>query len=313
MRTGTLHVLLGFFGALFVASQVNIIVQAGPVAADVFQLQLTASPEAFREILDGWSAEELTRYRSHFAWDSVHPLIYGTLLGLWTQVVHRQRAFSQGALRLCLTLAVAPSVLDYVENAFHLYLEVNRDSINGGTVMVAASAATLKWLCAALACVLLVVTSFRALSGRPVATAGGASAKPGTAKSGAAKPGTAKPGAVKPDTGKAGTGRAAGGRNGGEVVPAQRAGARDRVTAQVAQRPQDPAGKAAPESTGKVATEPAGKSTGKSDTTPTGKADPKSAGASVASDAGTDAGTGRDAGGKATTRKRSGSRRGAGS
>jgi len=209
MRTGTLHVLFGFFCALFVASQANIIAQAGPVAADVLRLQFTGSPETFRQILDGWSAEELARYRSHFAWDSIHPLIYGTLFGLWTLVVHRQRTLSSRALRLFLILAIAPSVLDYVENAFHLYLEVNRESITSGALMVATGTATLKWLCAAVVCALLLVTSLRALSGRPAmaATSGAASARFGMSGAGTGKTAGVKSGARK---------------TGGEVAPAQR-------------------------------------------------------------------------------------------
>jgi hypothetical protein len=163
MRTGTLHVLFGFFGALFVASQANILAQAGPVATDILQLQLTASPESFRDIVQGWSPAELARYRSHFAWDTVHPLVYGGFLVLWTLVAHRRRRFVSRTLRVLLFLAVAPSVLDYVENAMHLYLEVNRGSINSGTVLIAATAATLKWLCAASITVLLGLASFRAL------------------------------------------------------------------------------------------------------------------------------------------------------
>ncbi len=167
MRTGTSQILFGFFAALFAASQANIIAHLGPVAGDLFSLQLTMSPEAFRETLEGWNAEELSRYRSHFAWDSVHPLIYGGLLALWTLVVHRHRPFSPRALRLLSVLAVTPSVLDYVENGFHIYLEANRAAINAGTVLIAGSAASLKWLCAGLITALLTAASVQALGGKP--------------------------------------------------------------------------------------------------------------------------------------------------
>ena len=273
MRTGTLHVLFGFFAALFVASQANIIAQAGPVAADVLRLQLTGSPETFREILDGWSAEELARYRSHFAWDSIHPLIYGTLFGLWTMVVHRQRTLSRRALRLFLILAIAPSVLDYVENAFHLYLEVNRESITRGVVMVAAGAAILKWLCAAVVCALLLVTSLRALSGRPAlaATSGAWPARLGMSGAGTGRTAGVKSGARK---------------TGGEVAPAQRTAGKSATkagTASAANSTVDPA---------RAASTPV--------PTPDGDAG-----------AGTKATEAKAAEAKGTSRKRSGSRRNA--
>ncbi len=181
MRTGTSQILFGFFAALFVASQANIIAHLGPVAADLFSLQLTMSAETFREILEGWSAEELSRYRSHFAWDSVHPLIYGGLLALWTVVVHRHRPLSPRTLRVFAVLAVTPSVLDYVENGFHIYLEANRSAINTGTVLIAGSAASLKWLCAGLITALLAVTSVQALGGKPAQNRAGSAGSGRTA------------------------------------------------------------------------------------------------------------------------------------
>lgn len=163
MRTGTLHILFGFFAALFVASQVNIIAALGPVAPELFQLQVTLSADAYRGILEGWGADDLVRYRTHLAWDTVHPLIYGALLVLWIYVLHHRREFSPRGTRWLLTLALAPSALDYLENAFHLYLEVHREAISPATVLLSGGAAILKWLCAALVVFLLLMASVRAL------------------------------------------------------------------------------------------------------------------------------------------------------
>lgn len=201
MRTGTSQVLFGFFAALFAASQANIIAHLGPVAGDLFSLQLTMSPETFREILDGWNAEELGRYRSHFAWDSVHPLIYGGLLGLWTVVVHRHRPLSPRALRIFSVLAVTPSVLDYVENGFHIYLEANRSAINTGTVLIAGGAASLKWLCAGLITVLLAVASVQALGRKSPQNGAGSAGRNRAATT--PKASLAKPAATKAESGKA--------------------------------------------------------------------------------------------------------------
>ncbi len=167
MRNGTLHVLFGFFAALFVASQVNIIAGLGSIGGKLIQLQTTLSAETFRSILEGWDHEELLRYRTHFAWDSVHPLIYGGLLVLWILVLHGHRPFTPRGLRVLLTLAVIPSVLDYVENAFHLYLEANRGAINSVTVLLAGLAADAKWLIAAVLVVVLLLASVRAILFRP--------------------------------------------------------------------------------------------------------------------------------------------------
>lgn len=165
MRTRTLHILLGLSAVLFVISQVNIIVVLGPVGSELFALQTTLSADTFRSILDGWTPDELARYREHFAWDTVHPLLYGGLQLTWALVVHRHGAVSARRLPLLVTLAVLPSVLDYVENAFHLYLEVHRDAIATGPVLAAGLAAGLKWLCAGLVVGWLIVASVRAVRG----------------------------------------------------------------------------------------------------------------------------------------------------
>lgn len=207
MRTGTSQVLFGFFAALFVASQANIIAHLGPIAGDLLSLQVTMSPETFRDILAGWNAEELSRYRSHFAWDSVHPLIYGGLLGLWTLVVHRHRPLSPRALRVFSVLAVTPSVLDYVENGFHIYLETNRSAINTGTVLIAGGAANLKWLCAGLIIVLLAVASVQALGRRSPRNGAGAAGRARTASNPKANPTNPKSNPAKSVATKAESGK----------------------------------------------------------------------------------------------------------
>ncbi|MGH3728903.1 MAG: hypothetical protein ACRDTU_09135 [Micromonosporaceae bacterium] len=167
MRTGTLHVLFGFFVALFVVSQANIIAALGPAASDMLRLQTTLSPETFRSIVEGFNADELARYRTHFAWDSVHPLVYGALLQLWTAVVHRAKPFGAGTLRLLVGFAIVVPVLDYIENAFHVYLEVHRGAIGTGTVLLSGALANLKWLIGGVLLVVLLLSSVRALFVRP--------------------------------------------------------------------------------------------------------------------------------------------------
>ncbi|MGH3715955.1 MAG: hypothetical protein ACRDT4_21210 [Micromonosporaceae bacterium] len=166
MRTRTLHILLALFGVLFVVSQANLIALLGDMGPAYFQMQTTLSVDTFRGILDGWSAEEQARYRESFSWDSVHPLLYGGLLLTWALVVHRHGAVSSARLPLLVTLAVAPSVLDYLENACHLYLEVHRDEISSGSVVASGLAADAKWLVAAVALVWLITASVQAVRAR---------------------------------------------------------------------------------------------------------------------------------------------------
>ena len=163
MRTGTLHVLFGFFAALFVASQLNIAAELGPIGPDLLRLQTTLSAETFKQTLDGFTPDELTRYRTHFAWDSVHPLIYGGLLLLWTYIIHGRRPFSTRMLRILVGLSIAVPALDYVENGFHLYLEPHREAINTVTVVISGIAGITKWLLAAVLVVLLLLATVRAL------------------------------------------------------------------------------------------------------------------------------------------------------
>ncbi|MGH3647107.1 MAG: hypothetical protein ACRDTM_08015 [Micromonosporaceae bacterium] len=168
MRTRTLHILLGVSAALFVVSQVNIVLALGSIGPEFFALQTTLSADTFRDIVTGWSPEELTRYREHLAWDTVHPLLYGSLLLIWSLVVHRHGEVSEWRLPLLVTLSVLPSVLDYVENAIHIYLDVHRDAIDTLSVLAAGLAADLKWLCAGVVVVWLLAASVRVARGPQV-------------------------------------------------------------------------------------------------------------------------------------------------
>ncbi|CCW14833.1 hypothetical protein RAJCM14343_1379 [Rhodococcus aetherivorans] len=134
--------------AVFVVSQANIARVLGPAAPAVGRIQAAFSAATYRNVLDGLDADTAPRYRRHYYWDLVHPLIFAIALQAGARSLAEHRPVPAHTRRV---LAVAPAVAaaaDYVENAAGLYLLDHRDRITDTTVRVATTVSTVKWVLA---------------------------------------------------------------------------------------------------------------------------------------------------------------------
>ncbi len=141
---------------LFLISQGNQALIVGPLSPSFFEMQFTFSPTHFAEILAQWGPTGVERYRSHFVFDLIHPLLFGAFG--WVSV-RTSPLFSgitgvqERALRWLLPLAAG---FDYVENSCQLRLLAVPLGTSDWLVPVSATAATIKWMLASVFVVCLV-------------------------------------------------------------------------------------------------------------------------------------------------------------
>jgi len=130
---------------LFLISQGNLARIIGPLDPSFFAMQFAFTPSRFAKILAAWGPDGVARYRSHFAYDLIHPLIFGPLG--WVAV--KTSPFVDGlsipterVLRWLLPIAAG---FDYIENSCQLRLL----SLPLGTadflIPVSACCASIKW------------------------------------------------------------------------------------------------------------------------------------------------------------------------
>lgn len=121
-------------------------VYLAPLKPDILALQFAFTPRAFGEVVHQWTGEPLYRYRMHLLVDYALLAsygIFGYLLSTQTRVFE---AFGPRWQRwLAWTLPLA-AVFDAVENSFHLWLtEVPRFGVPL-PYLLAALAASAKWV-----------------------------------------------------------------------------------------------------------------------------------------------------------------------
>jgi hypothetical protein len=135
---------------LFLVSQGNLARIIGPLAPSFMAMQFAFSPSRYAEILAAWGPEGIVRYRSHFAFDLIHPLIFAALGWVAVRTLPVFEGLSPRGERILSWLLPVAAGLDYVENSCQLKLL----SVPPGTVdwMIPTSAtcATIKWILAGL-------------------------------------------------------------------------------------------------------------------------------------------------------------------
>ncbi|OUS94060.1 hypothetical protein [Rhodococcus sp. NCIMB 12038] len=139
--------LLGW-SAAFVISQANIIRLLGPVAPRLAEIQTARSARDYTAILDGMTASDTARYRSHYYPDFVHPLIYAVALRTGARRLAELTPLSPRTQRV---LAVAPVISaagDYAENVVGLHLLSHREHITDATVRTTSAVSVTKWVLA---------------------------------------------------------------------------------------------------------------------------------------------------------------------
>lgn len=143
-------------GMLVLLSQLHLVVMLAPLKPNVVALQLAFSAPRFWGIAADWGVQGLQLYRSHFAYDLPHTLLYGAWgalmvvgSGLFTRWSSRQR-WAMAALM------PAAAVFDLIENAGHLSLLAGPAGQGATLVALASICSLLKWLLVALYLALLL-------------------------------------------------------------------------------------------------------------------------------------------------------------
>jgi hypothetical protein len=135
---------------LFLVSQGNLALIIGPLSPSFFAMQFAFTPERYVEILQAWGPDGIARYRSHFAYDLLHPLLFGAFG--WVSVrtsplFEGMSTFQERFFRWHLPLAAA---FDYIENSCQLRLLSVPSGTENWLIPVSATCATIKWTLAAL-------------------------------------------------------------------------------------------------------------------------------------------------------------------
>lgn len=135
---------------LFAISQGNLALILDPLSPNFFAMQFAFTTERYAEILLAWGPEGLARYRSHFAFDLFHPLLFGAFGWVAVRTSPLFEGLSPARERFLSWLLPVAAGFDYIENSCQLKLL----SVPPGTldwlIPVSATCATIKWGLAAV-------------------------------------------------------------------------------------------------------------------------------------------------------------------
>ena len=139
------------FAILYITSQIMIgrILHGGDAAPLLFQFQFSYSAAAFQELLNSINAAQLQALQQHFVIDHIHPLWYSVLafsLTAWLLNLNQLSARWNLALYPAFVLGLA----DVLENHIHEPWFQLQAAPSDPWVLIAGTAATLKWSLAVL-------------------------------------------------------------------------------------------------------------------------------------------------------------------
>jgi hypothetical protein len=143
MRSSRLAVPLSTLA--FIASQANLALMLFPLHPSVFALQLSFTSNDFWNVIALWGDSGVAVYRDHFAFDNIHPFIYGTfgyLLAAKTSIFQNIRSVNHRILLMALPIAGA---FDLAENAAHMYLMAHQPGFDSPLVALSAVCSLIKW------------------------------------------------------------------------------------------------------------------------------------------------------------------------
>lgn len=149
MKIGGRRVVF-FSAVIFVASQLNIVLMLASLEPSVFALQLAFTAASFWQIVDAWGDAGLALYRAHFAFDNVHPFIYGAFGYLLVSRTSLFAGMSPAIYRAVLLMLPVAGFFDLCENAAHSHLLSQAHGSGALLVALSASCALLKWALALL-------------------------------------------------------------------------------------------------------------------------------------------------------------------
>ena len=145
---------------VFLVSQGNMARIIGPLDPSFLAMQFAFTPTRFDEILAAWGPEGVARYRSHFVYDLVHPLIFGALGWMAVKTSPVFDGLSAAKERLFRWMLPVAAGLDYIENTCQLKLLSWPLGTADWLVPVSATCASIKW---ALAVSFTIVFGYRVI------------------------------------------------------------------------------------------------------------------------------------------------------
>jgi len=136
----------------------------GPAAgmSDVLDFQLAFSVERAHVVVERWGSEGVAAYRGSMALDYPYALAYGAALsGLVARAWGGPRWPESAALRALFFAPWLAALLDMVENGVHLWVLQPPVQLTPTAVVLASTAAALKWALAALLLLALLAAGLR--------------------------------------------------------------------------------------------------------------------------------------------------------
>ncbi|MGW0041769.1 hypothetical protein [Rhodococcus sp. NPDC003348] len=137
--------LIGW-AAAYVLSQANIIRLLGPAGSKLLATQTALSAHRYRAVLDSMDETETARFRSHFAPDMVHPVIYASALYTGGARLAQLTDLSPGTRTALRVAPVVAAACDYVENVVDLHLLDHREAVTDARVRAITAVSTTKWV-----------------------------------------------------------------------------------------------------------------------------------------------------------------------
>ena len=135
---------------LFLISQGNLARILSPLHPSFMEMQFAFTPARFFQILAEWGAEGVARYRHHFAFDLLHPLIFAALGWVAVQTSPVFGGLEPKRERLFRWLLPVAAGFDYLENSCQLKLLSVQHGTADWLVPVSATCTTVKWSLAAI-------------------------------------------------------------------------------------------------------------------------------------------------------------------
>lgn len=130
---------------LFLVSQWNLGRFIGALQPNFLVMQFAFTPARFAAILQAWGPEGVALYRAHFAYDLIHPLIFGALGWVAVKTSPVFEGLSPRQESLCRWMLPVAAGFDYIENTCQLRLLALSAGTADWLVPLSATCASIKW------------------------------------------------------------------------------------------------------------------------------------------------------------------------
>ena len=158
------------FAIIYAASQATIvhILQGGHAQELLIQLQLTYDAASFNQLLGNASPEQIQALQQHFVYDYIHPAWYGLMTLALVSWLMNINGFSARWNKVLIPAIIFP-LLDVLENNLHSPWIYLHSVASDPWVLIAGTAATVKWLLAIVYLLFALLLTVRFFMRRPQA------------------------------------------------------------------------------------------------------------------------------------------------